>query len=127
MNSLMHPFIPQLAPTVGARVDAHRRAMRGPEMGFHNGRNPCDDTFTARMNTELPRGATAESSGLAAPVDGSRGTPGMQMGRDEDRELASFFPSPSTHDLTVVTVNAEDALRHAVVQYQSHTLSWRYG
>jgi len=118
MDQLTHRFSPQLALTGGARVDVQPRAMCGPEMVPQNSGDVCY-TLTSEMSAELPRAAA--SSTLVAPVDGSSATLDMQMMRNRDRKLASFFPPPSTLDLTVVADGAEDAPHHAVAQYRSYS------
>ena len=94
--------------------------MREPEMGPQNG---VDVAYkdTSGMSAELLRGAASESSALVTPVDGSRTTHDMQMIRGRDGELASFFPSPSILDLTVVAASAGASLHHAAIQYNPCT------
>ena len=116
----MHPFTPQLPPSEGVGVDGQLRAMREPEIGSQNGVDVCIES-TSGMSAELLRGGASESSALVAPVDGSRATHDMQMIRGRDGELASFFPSPSMLDLTVVAANADASLHHAAVQYNPCT------
>jgi len=89
-------------------------------MGPENG-GSAYYTFTSGMGAELPRGAASGSSALAVSVGGSRATLDMQTIGGRDRELASFFPSSSVLDLTVVTASADASLHHAVIQYDSHT------
>ena len=113
MNQLTHSFTPQLARTRGAHVDVQLRAMCEPETGPQSGGDVCY-TLISGMSAELPRDSASESSTLVAPVDGSSSTLDMQMTRDRDRELASFFPSPSMFDLSVVADGA-DARHHAVI------------
>ena len=116
VNHLTHPFTPRLPPTDDVRADGHLKAMREPEMGYQNG---LDVTYkdTSGMSAELLRGAASESSALVAPIDGSRATQNMQMIRGRNGELASFFPSPSMLDLTVVAASADASLHHAVIEY----------
>jgi len=118
VNQLTHRFPPQLALTGGAGVGAQSRAMYGPETGPQNSGELCY-THTSEMSEELPRAAA--SSTTVAPVDGSRATLDIQMMKNRDRELASFFPPPSMLDLTVVADGAEDAPHHAVAQYRSYS------
>jgi len=118
MNQFTHRFSPRLALTEGACVDVQPRAMCGPEMEPQNSGDVCY-THTSEMSAEFPRAPA--SSTLVVPVDGSRVTLDMQMTRDRDGELVSFFPSLSTLDLTVDVDDAEDAPHHAVIQYRSYS------
>ena len=117
---MTHPFTSQLALTGGARVDVQPRAIYGPDMGPQNDGNAYY-TFTSGVSAELLRGTASGSSALVAPVDGSRATQDMQMVIGRDIELASFFPSPSSLDLTVVAASPEASLHHP------YTSQWRYG
>ena len=115
----MHPFILQLPPTDGVRVDGQLRAIREPEMGSQNGVDVCYNS-TSGMSAELLRGGPSESSALVAAINGSRATHDMHMMRGRDGEPASLFPSPSMLDLTVVAASAGSSLHHTFIQYNPY-------
>ena len=90
MNHLAHPLIPQHFATGGPHVDIHPGAMYESELDHHNGEDMWD-AYMIGTSAKSPGEATSETSSSDTPIDGSISTIGMQVARDRDKELVSYF------------------------------------
>ena len=90
MNHLTHPLIAQHFATGGPHIGIHPGAMCEPELDHQIGEEMWNE-YMIGTNAESPGEATSETSSSDAPVDGSMGTIGMQVARDIDKELVSYF------------------------------------